>query len=406
MEPTTENAPVIPVVPAYCTSGVLAFLKHLWLAVLHFFGLGSSDPTNWSVRRPGNKVIGQSCRGLFAIVWNNRVKPSARVLISPFHHHSFMRMMRKTGQELVVMRADGAKLFAPKDFTAKDFDAVVITHMLGRDYQCDWLLEWKKQNPDMLIIEDRVQGGLLSDATPGLSDVQLYSLGQDKIPNAMGGGYAIVPKDTELYEMMVNEVEKMPFESNWERLSFLLKKIPTIAIYNNRLCCYAAERLSALAGFTRNEITDTYRKKNPGFMHGGYMIRPSPALVQSIDTIASLSQWEEMQKACTVKYQTFLKHVPEHLRQSVQVCKSNVSCCYFFIRLPDLLQSREHMASKGIFTINNQTYLPADPNYAHDLEGMCTLPTFLALKDEELKYVAETVSDCWTRYGSDKVKVM
>eukprot|EP00045_Choanoeca_perplexa_P005920 m.49728 g.49728 ORF g.49728 m.49728 type:complete len:418 (-) comp13366_c0_seq1:116-1369(-) len=405
MEAADETVPCVPVVPAYCTSGFLAFFQHVWLAILHFLGLGPSDPANWSVRRPGNRVLGQSCRGLFAIIWNNRVAPSARVLISPFHHHSFMRMMRKTGQELVVMKADGATLHKPEKYGPNDFTTVVLTHMLGRDYECEWLMEWRKENPNLLVIEDRVQGGLLSQATPGLADVQLYSLGQDKIPNAMGGGYAIVPEDMELYNMMVNEVEKMPFESSWERLSFVLKKIPTICIYNSRLGCYLLTKFASLMNWDRNELTDSYRKKNPGFMHGGYMIRPSPALIQSIDTIAKDEEWEAMQVKCTRKYRQFLAHIPEHLQDAIKVCKSDVSCCYFFIRLPDLDRSRTLMAKRGVITISNQTYLAADPDYADDIENMSTLPTFLVLDDEEIKYMADCMVECWTRYGGDKVKL-
>jgi hypothetical protein len=379
-------------------------MHHIWIAILHFLGLGPSDPTNWSVKRPGNKILGQSCRSLFAIVWNDRVGPSARVLISPFHHHSYMRMMRKTGQELVVMKSEGNTLIPPEKFGPNDFTAVVLTHMMGRDYDCGWLLEWKKQNPKLLVIEDRVQGGLLSGAAPGLGDVHLYSLGQDKIPNAMGGGYAVVPEDMDLYNMMANEVEKMPFESSWDRLVFLLKKIPTVAIYNSRICCYLVVKFASLAGWERNALTDAYRKKNPGFMHGDYMIRPSPALIQSIDTMASDEEWEAMQIKCNLKYRQFLKHIPDHLQEAVRVCNSDSSCCYFFVRLPDAERSRTLMAKRGVVTISNQTYLPADLNYTEQIEHMSTLPTFLVLDDDEIKYMADCMIECWTRFGGDKVK--
>jgi hypothetical protein len=66
------------------------------------------------------------------------------------------------------------------------------------------------------------------------SDVSLYSLGQDKIPNTLGGGMAFVHEDQELWNYLVEQMETLPFETAWARLVFLLKKIPTFAVYNWR----------------------------------------------------------------------------------------------------------------------------------------------------------------------------
>ncbi|EDQ89298.1 uncharacterized protein MONBRDRAFT_32492 [Monosiga brevicollis MX1] len=396
---TTPEEPLIPVVPAYVTCGALTFLWHLLIAFLHLVGLGGSDPRNWSVKRPRNVVLSQSCRCIFALIWKNWLKPDDVVLISPFHHHSFIRMMRSTGNKLVVMDMDGQKLLPPKGYQAKDFAAVVVTQMLGRDYDAAWLKAWRAENKDLLIIEDRVQGDLISKEDETFADISLYSLGQDKIPNALGGGYGVVHNNPRLYDFLVREIEKLPFESAWERFSFILKKLPTLLIYNSRFGCFLVERLLRLFGYGRTAAVDNYRKQNPGFMHGGYFIRPSPALIRSIDIMGDLSRWEVMQERCNVQYSKFLDQIPKRHLDNVRVCGSDNSCCYFFVKLPDLDESRQLLANRGIMTINNQTFLPAEDKVAYHLDNMCTLPTFLTLTDEELDAIAHAMTECWDRFG-------
>ena len=152
---------MIPVVPAYATAGILAFFQHLLVAFLHLLGLGKEAPAKGSLRRlsDGSMVLGQTCRCLFYLLWNNYVAADARVLVSPFHHHSFKRMMTKTGQKLDACGIDGVKLLPPKGKTGKDYDVVVVTHLLGRDYDFAWIKEWRRENPNIFVIEDRVQVG-------------------------------------------------------------------------------------------------------------------------------------------------------------------------------------------------------------------------------------------------------
>jgi hypothetical protein len=61
-----------------------------------------------------------------------------------------------------VLRQEDDQLLEPAGKSGKDFDVVVLTQMLGRDYGCDWLLEWRRENPDLLVINDRVQGGRIT----------------------------------------------------------------------------------------------------------------------------------------------------------------------------------------------------------------------------------------------------
>ena len=104
----------------------------------------------------------------------------------------------------------------------------LVRPVAGRDYEFKWLAKWRKQNPNLLVINDRVQGGPLTQEDTSCSDVSLYSVGQDKIPNTMGGGYAEVHHSDEVFDFMVQETESLPFESAWDRLVFVVSEHRTL----------------------------------------------------------------------------------------------------------------------------------------------------------------------------------
>ncbi|EGD73694.1 hypothetical protein PTSG_05402 [Salpingoeca rosetta] len=396
---------LIPAVPAYATAGIYMFFYHLALSFLHLIGVGRPCPYKLGVRRDNNTVVGQSCRSLFYVLWNSRIPEGSRVLVTPFHHSSFVRMMRDSGRELVVCEQRNNELVEPTEYGPRDFNAVVITHMLGRDFECEWLKRWKRENPALLVIEDRVQGGLLSMEDPDLCDVSLYSTGQDKLPNFMGGGFARVHSANHptLYEDMATALEALPFESAWARFTFLVKKIPTVLMYNWRPATIAADALAHVLGFSRCALTDTYRKKNPGFMHHGFAIRPSAATLQSMDTVLETDTWEEMQRDCTRKFRLFLDNVDADVRAHVKPFAADTSCCYFFVRLPDCAESREMLAQRGIITISNQTYIALSSKHAPILDDMVLLPSLMPLRSDEIKTLAKHVSDTWRVVGADKM---
>merc|ERR1719272_141773 len=403
---------LIPAVPAWCTCGFPMYLWHLYLAIIHWAGWGSSaDPATLTVRRPGRRVLGQACRGLFAILWFEKVPKKGRVLISPLHHHSFIKMMKKTPErKLDVLIQEGLQLLEPTEGTAMDYDCVVLTQMLGRDYEYKWLAEWRKQNPNLLVINDRVQGGPLTQEDTSCSDVTLYSVGQDKIPNTMGGGYAICHHSDELCDWMVTETEKLPFETAWARLTFVLWKLPTIMLYNikpfNRFCEFLG---GVVLGLDRVEIVMGYRKKNPGFMHDGFMIRPSPALLQSMNSLSvegEDARWEAMQVACTTRFKEFYTHIPEDLKETISMHNSDTACSYFFVRCPNIKKSRALLAEYGCFSAQNQTYLAANKRSQPLVNNMLTLPMLLHCTDEEVKTVAAAVVECWRTIEKDAEEVV
>jgi len=317
--------------------------------------------------------------------------------------------MKKTPErKLDVLIQEGLQLLEPTEGTAMDYDCVVLTQMLGRDYEYKWLAEWRKQNPNLLVINDRVQGGPLTQEDTSCSDVTLYSVGQDKIPNTMGGGFGVIHHDQELWNYMVEQMETLPFESAWERLVFVLKKIPTYAIYNWRWAAKVVEFFAMLAGLSRNGITDSYRKGNPGFMHGEYMIRPSPALIESFQALQiehPFAKWEELQTECQAKITQFWSHIPEELHEKVAVTGAKTSCSYFFVRVPDTKQSRQIMADEGCLTIMNQTYLAADATSAQLVHNMITLPTLVPMTDEEVGRTAAAIVKCWNEVEEDVVTI-
>ena len=256
------QAPILPVVPAFVTAGVWHFLWHWWVAITHFLGCGAANRYGLSVKRPNGVVLAHSCRSIFGVLWQSIVKPNARVLTTPWHHSSFKRMMQSTPErQLTVIYPQDAALPEPTHLSATDFDAVVISHMLGRDYEMQWLRKWKAANPELLIIEDRVQAGLISAETD-LCDVSLYSAGQDKLPNSLGGGYAVIHNNDAVYEALARGIEALPFEAPTDRLAFLAKKIPTFLAYNVRAVVIALEAVTSAIGISRSDIVDGYRKNS------------------------------------------------------------------------------------------------------------------------------------------------
>ena len=40
------------------------------------------------------------------------------------------------------------------------------------------------------------------------------------------------------------------------------------------------------------------------------------------------------------------------------------------------------------------------PEVGYHTEGMITLPTLMRLSDDEVKYVADAIVECWEKFGS------
>lgn len=395
---------LLPGAPAYATCGVAAFFYHLAISILHLLGLGRPCPHKLGVRRDNNIVVAQSCRAIFYEIWGKMIPENARVLTNPFHHTSYVRIMGSSNRNLVICGQRNNVLLEPENEDPKDFTAVVITHMLGRDFEAPWLKRWKEENPNLLLIEDRVQGGLLSDDKDSIYDVSLYSTGQDKLPNFMGGGFASVHSKTHprLYDELADAIEALPFESAWARVMFLVKKIPTVLIYNVPMVTRAVEwAMYTFFGFSRCDLTDTYRKKNPGFMHHGFAIRPSPALLQSMEPLLDFAPWVEKQRDCTRRFRLFLSKLDPAVRPFVQPFGADTSCCYFFVSLPDFKRSRAMLGERGVITINNQTYVALAPEHAPALHGLTTLASMLAMNDEQIAQMAQFVSETWRTVGAD-----
>ena len=88
----------------------------------------------------------------------------------------------------------------------------------------------QKEKYNFIIIEDRVQGGSLDKPfSHECVDLSFYSMGMDKRPFALGGGFVnIKNKHNELISDLI-DFELKP-ESNFERFKNLIKKFPTILI--------------------------------------------------------------------------------------------------------------------------------------------------------------------------------
>ena len=126
--------------------------------------------------------------------------------------------------------------------------------------------------------------------------------------------------------------------------------------------------------------------------------RPCPALLHSMRVLeadGAMEKWESMQLACDNAFAKFFAFLPEDLKETVAMDGAQTACSYFFIRVPAMVPCREFLAEKGILTIPNQTYLPANARSKPLVNNMLTLPMLMVMTDNEIKRCADAVAECW-----------
>lgn len=154
--------------------------------------------------------MGYSCRCLYETILSELValKPDLVIAMTPVNHSSFIkiteRYIKPENLEILELTQNYNKLDEKCLSSLKKVDVIVITHLFGNDLNVEGLNEYKKKNK-CLIIEDRVQGGIYDEPfSNDVIDVSLYSMGMDKRPISLGGGYLHVKKDLD-YTLKVNE---------------------------------------------------------------------------------------------------------------------------------------------------------------------------------------------------------
>jgi hypothetical protein len=277
--------------------------------IIHITNLFSFSNNYTKLRICNNytRINGYSCRTLFEILCIN-LNTDKFFAITPIHHTSWRNIIQKyisNNNISIIDLNDKMNNFVDRDYSNIDF--VIITHLFGQDFDMEYIAQ-QKEKYDFIVIEDRVQGGSLDKHfSHECVDISFYSMGMDKRPCSLGGGFVnIKNKHNKIISDLLDF--KLKPESNFERFKILIKKFPTILIYNYlwfyKIVFYFSYYIC------NNNLVDSikyYRKKNPGFEHDNYMKEPSKALK------LSMFQYEknyiEIEKNMIDKYSRFFNMI-------------------------------------------------------------------------------------------------
>ena len=265
------------------------------------------------------RLIGYSCRAMFHCLLEVllELKPGLVVGITPLQHTSFRNIVENLvpAENIHVLRVDAAlRAVLPLE---RRCDVLVVTHVFGQDLDMSALNCVRGVGgAPLLVVEDRCQGGTLKQPfSHERVDIAINSMGMDKRPCALGGGFldlrdgALAFEGRPLLRPLIARVVGLPRERPAERLKSLLKKVPNWLLYNFRAVqrpVYILVDALTYAGLA-DGITSfgaAVRKVNPGFEHHNYMKRPSAALRKMI--VAQLGEWRATEERIAARHAVFL----------------------------------------------------------------------------------------------------
>ena len=359
-------------------------------------------------------ISGFSCRSLFEIMMRNMKDDKKQFGISPIHHTSWRDIIQKyiPSEKITILELNSkmSEIAIDKleETEFEKIDIVICTHMFGLDFDLS-CLETLKEKYNWLVIEDRVQGGTLE--TPfshPVVDLSFYSMGMDKRPCALGGGYVNIRKGNEdIKNKILASLEELPLESRWCRMFSLIQKIPTYALYSYQSVFSVVCGILPMIGVSLSSAIQGYRKKNPGFSHHNYLLKPNPALQTTMKR--NKINYIEIEKCLRKKYNYFysnlnLEYIPwvnyERIKNSQG--KSAVSLTMYntiFIKP----ENKEHTLSE--FKKMKIPYLPnptwkvlqvAPPTYQEFCDGLVYLPCLYHMERIDMEYLR-----CVVNYASN-----
>lgn len=250
-------------------------------------------------------IYGYSCRSIFELIME--FYRNKRVFTTPIHHTSFRNIIEKYVDKenlFIININDNFNKLEETDYSK--CNVVVVSHLFGQDFYFKELAE-AKEKYGFVVIEDRVQGG--SHTIPFSDrcvDISLYSMGMDKRPVAMGGGFVNIRDNCEdIINYLEYKINSLPKETIFERALNLIKNIPTYLIYNYKLIFYYISSLLCLMGFTVLNSVQKYREKNPGFTHNNYLKSPSDALLISMYRNHNSTNYLRIENHISKQYNNF-----------------------------------------------------------------------------------------------------
>lgn len=312
--------------PTFCSASPTLWAR-CFLALLARAEAGSAGGDSGSCLVPapdlpssGRRLIGYSCRALFQCLLETllKLKPDLVVGITPMQHTSFRNIVEGLvpAENVCVLRVEETlhAVLPPQ----RRCDVLVVTHVFGQDLDISAVHRGvsSEDGARPLVVEDRCQGGTLQRRfSHEYVDIAIHSMGMDKRPCALGGGFmdirngSIPFAGTPLLVPVSARIDGLPPERVGERLYALLKMLPLWLMYNFhtlQVVVYAQVDVLTFLGWADGitGFAKAVRKANPGFEHHKYMKRPSAALRSMI--LAQLGQWRSIEDRITARQAIFL----------------------------------------------------------------------------------------------------
>ena len=384
--------------------------------IRHFANLLSTNKyKNWIKYEESTKILGYSCRTLFDMTLKVLNKDDLVVAVTPMHHTSYRNIIENyvKPDNLHVLPMNDEYNGLGKIPDLEKCDVIVITHLFGQDMDLSPLKKLKEKH-NCVIIEDRVQGGSLNEIFSNeIVDIAIYSMGMDKRPIALGGGYIYIKNN---YEKIIADFlelyNSLPTEKTRTRLKELIKKIPTYMLYNYRPFLYLFIRMLNLLHFFNKDIsllsiTKSYRKNNPGFIRSGFMLKPSNGLMKSM--VENSRNYQNMEVLFTKKYAQFTNYLsPKIIEYYLPWYKkgvfslSNYNTIHVEEHLVDTFM--EFMDDYNISTLPNPTYKLFNKSYKGDIKdikfnnGIVYLPSTANITREEMEYLRDRLVEFYQKY--------
>ena len=400
---------IIKAIPDYLYLSTQDFIRH--------FGnlLSTKKYRNWIKYEESTKILGYSCRTLFDMTLKVLNKEDLVIAATPMHHTSYRNIIenyvKPENLHVLPMNKEYNGLGEIPDL--EKCDAIVITHLFGQDMDLSPLKKLKDKH-NCIIIEDRVQGGSLDEIfSNDIVDIAIYSMGMDKRPIALGGGYIYIKND---YEKIIADFlelyESLPTEKTRTRFKELLKKVPTYMIYNYRPFVFLLMRMLNLLHLFNEDIsilsiTKSYRKNNPGFIRSGFMMKPSNGLMKSM--VENSTNYKQMELHFARKHAMFVEYLtPKLINYYFPWYKEGVYSLsnYTTIQIEEHLVDTflEFMDSYNISTLPNPTYKLFNKAYKGDAKdikfnnGIVYLPSTANITQEEMEFIRDRLVEFYLKY--------
>lgn len=384
--------------------------------IMHFIFLLFPFYKNYRFDKKYNLVYGYSCRSLYEGILETLKNKNIKMLTTPIHHTSFRNITEKYIDTSNIHILEVNHNVIVNSEINRDIDICLVTHMYGLDMDVGYLNTIKKNNPNCIFIEDRVQGGSFDTKfSDNIFDISLYSMGMDKKPCALGGGIAFIKPHQRLelfYKKFVSVIKNYKEETVLQRTIFLFKKIPSFFLYNNRLIIKVCLIIFRYLGIDLLEFIKYYRKKNPGFEHNNYSYKPSNSLISSINY--ALLHYNKIEKLYITKSSQYLelinkenligKYYPYLLIKNINNIESifyniNIST-YNSIYIKDKKQEFIDMLNNRYITvIENPTYKLFNHKYKNkekdqiDVDSIVYIPSLMNMTTTEIKYLVKIIKN-------------